>query len=716
MPSEKITRPDAAALREHIRALSAAVPLLDAVKTENEKRRARAEAALKTLRMEQSADVLQAMDVECLSAGGSGVRVQALKNAGIDNIWQLARLSRSRLDAIDGIGRQSVEKISGITKNIVRQVVSGCRIKLTDYKTDGAQRELIEAAQGCLTLLPTAGEALELQERYCGRIKKAAADADPALGALRWMVSGAGKRSAACAAAEYLDRVCAGGLPDKLARLSAQWSELRVARLPDAAADFERRPAEYYAFIESLDPNSLDRSKNGLPEEIVEQVECCELHLDGLKATLRAYQSFGAKYILSRSASLLGDEMGLGKTVQAIAAMTSLAAQGARRFMVVCPASVLVNWSREIEKFSPLAVTVIRGGDEAALERWCDGGGVAVTTYESISRYALPEGMTLDLLTVDEAHYVKNPGAKRSRALSALRKAAKRCLFMTGTPLENRVDEMCVLIRSLDPALGAEAERMKHMSAAPQFRELIAPVYLRRTREDVLQELPELIEKEEWCALLPDEKKLYREAVKEGSFMAMRQVSWLGDKPEQSSKAQRLLELCELAREDGRRVIVFSFFRNTISRVCALLGDRCAEPITGSVSPQRRQEIVDEFSASEPGSVLACQVQAGGTGINIQAASMIIFCEPQIKPSIENQAISRAYRMGQLRSVLVHRLLCDDTVDERILELLAQKQEVFDSFADESVTGERSLESEASMAARIIAEERKRLQAEETSA
>ena len=138
------------------------------------------------------------------------------------------------------------------------------------------------------------------------------------------------------------------------------------------------------------------------------------------------------------------------------------------------------------------------------------------------------------------------------------------------------------------------------------------------------------------------------------------------------------------------------------------------EPITGAVSPQRRQEIVDQFAKSEDGTVLVSQVQAGGTGLNIQSASVIIFCEPQIKPSIENQAISRAYRMGQVRDVLVYRLLADDTIDERIMELLRNKQLQFDSFADESVVGEESLKpGEADWIKRMVAEEKQRLLEEE---
>jgi len=127
----------------------------------------------------------------------------------------------------------------------------------------------------------------------------------------------------------------------------------------------------------------------------------------------------------------------------------------------------------------------------------------------------------------------------------------------------------------------------------------------------------------------------------------------------------------------------------------------------------KRQATVDAFTAAESGKVLVCQVQAGGTGLNIQAASVIIFCEPQIKPSVEKQAISRAYRMGQNRSVLVYRLLADNTVDERILELLREKQDIFDSFAEESTTGNESVKAEKSISAAIIQMEKEHLAAGE---
>jgi SNF2 family DNA or RNA helicase len=287
---------------------------------------------------------------------------------------------------------------------------------------------------------------------------------------------------------------------------------------------------------------------------------------------------------------------------------------------------------------------------------------------------------------------------------------------MSGTPLVNRVDEMCFLVSCLQPEIAQKLEQVKAISTAEQFRQELAPVYLRRVRADVLKELPELIQKEQWCDLSQPEKDIYREAVDSGNLMAIRQVSWQMPDVKQSSKAKRLLEICDSAREEGRKVIVFSFFRNTLNKVHQLLGDCCLETITGDISPARRQEIVDAFNAAEAGAVLVSQVQAGGTGLNIQAASVIVFCEPQLTPAIENQAVSRAYRMGQTRDVLVHRLLADDTIDERMLEILSGKQQEFDSFADDSVIGEDQLKrqsaEEGSWITKMVQEEQQRLACE----
>ena len=140
--------------------------------------------------------------------------------------------------------------------------------------------------------------------------------------------------------------------------------------------------------------------------------------------------------------------------------------------------------------------------------------------------------------------------------------------------------------------------------------------------------------------------------------------------------------------------MVFSFFHDTIDVVRSAFGSACYGPISGSIPLDRRQKIIDSFDAATAGSVLVAQIQSGGTGLNIQSASVVVLCEPQYKPSIENQAISRAYRMGQSRNVLVYRLLCKDTIDERIMSVLERKQGDFNAFADKSAAAEADMQNE----------------------
>ena len=215
--------------------------------------------------------------------------------------------------------------------------------------------------------------------------------------------------------------------------------------------------------------------------------------------------------------------------------------------------------------------------------------------------------------------------------------------------------------------------------------------------------------------MTPQEEEVYEKTVFSKNFMAIRRVSWNVEDLKYSSKAKRLLEIVEDARDDDRKVIVFSYFLDTIGAVYELLGPSCMNPINGSLSPQRRQEIIDEFDEAPAGTVLPAQIQSGGTGLNIQSASVIIICEPQYKPSIENQAISRAYRMGQARNVLVYRLLCENSVDEKILTILEKKQAEFDAFADKSVAAKGSIELDDKSFGDIIKEEIDRINAKHES-
>ena len=709
MGKDKILRPDSGTVKAMMETASRIDAKLRQICDSEDAQRRRAQEAAQRLYDDRIREALETMDVEHINKGKQGIRVGLLRSSGVENVWQASRLSFQQICDIDGLGEQSALKIRDTVKQIMQNTKDTIRIRIRMEDPGQVDDDLIRALYTRIHARPLREDAKQLYQCSHKQLQQELALAKKSLSGLGWLFkSGSAKQQIAAAVDSLRARLegdfGSGVLPDA-------WTAVENASSESCWADYKNNASAYYAELENLGLHwEKQETASGLPAQLAAEIEARQLDLKYLKATLRSYQTFGTKYIVHQKKTLLGDEMGLGKTVQAIAAMAALAAEEKSHFMVVCPASVLINWCREIQKFSTLEVTKVHGKDEEALLRWRENGGVAVTTYESISRFTLPEKFKISMVVVDEAHYVKNPDTQRTKALLKLLKKTEYTLFMSGTPLENRVEEMCFLVSCLQPEIAKELEEVKFLSTAEQFRQQLISVYLRRTRDDVLQELPDLIEKEQWCDLGEKEKNAYREAVLSENFMAIRQVSWQAEDLKDSSKAARLLELCDQAGQQGRKVIVFSFFRSTLRKVTELLGDRCMEPITGSISTQRRQEIVDEFAKAENGAVLVSQVQAGGTGLNIQSASVIIFCEPQIKPSIENQALSRAYRMGQVRDVLVYRLLADDTIDEQIMELLKNKQLQFDSFADESVVGEESLKpGEAAWISKMVEEEKKRL-------
>lgn len=479
----------------------------------------------------------------------------------------------------------------------------------------------------------------------------------------------------------------------------------------DPWEDFLQRPADYFAMLAELGFLTEDEEKThgDLPEHIVEAVRRLELNTQHLSASLRGYQSFGARFALVQRKVILGDEMGLGKTIEALAVMTHLRAKGAHYALVICPAAVVTNWIREVHSKSALRAHRLHGTTrDSGLRSWLRGGGVAVTTFETLA-WLEPQLLDSELgcVVIDEAHYIKNPLAKRSERAARIIDRAERTLLLTGTPLENRLDEFRTLVGYLRPDLIVDANEF----APSRFRRQVAPAYLRRNQEDVLTELPELVEVEEWLPMSSHDTFEYRQAVAEGNFMAMRQAAMVSGA--RSEKLQRLVEIVEEAEDNGRRVIVFSHFRQVLDQVAQSLRGQVFGPLTGSVPAAARQVMVDQFSAAGHGAVLVSQIVAGGVGLNIQAASVVVICEPQLKPTTEWQAIARARRMGQLETVQVHRLLSEDGVDQRITEILARKRELFEDFARVSETADSAPEaldvSEAQLAREVVAAERERL-------
>ena len=652
--------------------------------------------------------VLREIPIEEINRDKRGFRVKALRDHGYSTIADIAAASVYSIASVHGVSEDTAYSIRRIVDNIVSQARKDTKIRISSDARTPAATQLISAISKYKSSIPIADECNALLESYDKQIHRAIENLAVGTSGFSWLFAFGSKKQQAIDAYQNLEDLIGGSYAQNVNDQLSQFETIQKTSNTEAWQDFSENSVRFFNVLEDISPGVLgnDDSVYGLPEDLAREVQEECFFPDGLLCELRRYQEWGVKYILHQERVLLGDEMGLGKTVQAIASMVSLRNTGATHFVVVCPASVITNWCREIRKMSLLSVTKVHGpGRKAALQSWLRTGGVAVTTYETTGYFVLPENYKFSMLVVDEAHYIKNPEARRSANVQELSHHAQRLLFMTGTALENKVDEMISLIQVLQPQIARSVQGMAFMSAAPQFRKAVAPVYYRRKREDVLTELPDLIESQEWCSLGPQEEIIYERAVLDKHYADARRVSWNVDDLRYSSKAKRMLEIIDEAASDGRKVIVFSFFLDTIRKVCALLGNRCLNPINGSVTPQRRQEIIDDFDSAPAGTVLAAQIQSAGTGLNIQSASVVILCEPQFKPSIENQAISRAYRMGQTRNVLVFRLLSENTVDEKIMSTLESKQALFDAFADKSVAANESMAIDDRTFGNIIKEE-----------
>lgn len=694
-----------------LKELSSAEQLYEALRSEITK-------AADALAEKEAQQVLKEIPIEEINRDKRGFRIKLLQDCGYHTIADISDVSALTLERINGIGYEGAVQIKQAVDDIISTTKSGVKIKLSEDDKSTEATKLVQAVSKYKYGEKHLSTVCQLLNDNKAVIEKSINDLKPATGGFKWLFTSGAKKQLAVEAYQTLSNLINGEYQQKAQESLDVIKKINAITPYSAWIDFSENSIRFFKIIEDIAPGRIgtDDSVYGLPQELANEVQNEEFFSDGLLCELRRYQEWGVKYALHQERILLGDEMGLGKTIQAIATMVSLCNTGATHFVVVCPASVLANWCREISKMSRLSVTKVHGQNrQAAISSWMNTGGVAVTTYETTAHFTLVDEFKYSMLVVDEAHYIKNPEAQRTQNVIKLSEHARRLLFMTGTALENKVDEMISLIKILKPDIASSVHGMEFMSSAPQFREKVAPVYYRRRREDVLTELPELIENREWCELSKAEEEVYENAVLNKKYAEARRVSWNVSDIQQSSKAERMMEIIEEAAEEGRKVIVFSFFLDTIEKVRALLGDKCYGPINGSVTPQRQQEIIDEFDKAPQGAVLAAQIQAGGTGLNIQSASVVIFCEPQFKPSIENQAISRAYRMGQTRNVLVYRLLCEDTVDEKIISVLESKQAIFDAFADTSVAADESMELDDNTFGDIIKEEIDRINAKRSN-
>ncbi|MEZ4317787.1 MAG: DEAD/DEAH box helicase [Myxococcota bacterium] len=425
-----------------------------------------------------------------------------------------------------------------------------------------------------------------------------------------------------------------------------------------------------------------------------------------LQATLRPYQLDGLTWLRRMACwapgAVLADDMGLGKTLQSLAFVLT---RSDRPTLVVAPASVNLNWVREAGRFAPdLRVALYRGpGREALLEK---PGGVLVTSYELLVR-DLPALSQVAFGTVvfDEAQALKNPLSKRAKAARAL--DAGFVLALSGTPVENHLLELWSLMRCVAPGLLGPREHFLERFGTPQSRgepyatgqlgSLVRPFVLRRTKRVVAPELPPREDSIDWVELTGPERVVY-ERIRQSAVGALkgegepdrmqvlaaltrlRQAACAArlvepDVQGESAKIARLVERIAAVREQGSQALVFSQFTSLLDLAQEALLSRGARllRLDGSTPVGKRQELVDDFQAGEADAFLI-SLKAGGTGLNLTAATTVIHLDPWWNPAAEDQASDRAHRIGQTEPVQVVRLVAAGTVEEQVLALHEEKR------------------------------------------
>lgn len=451
-----------------------------------------------------------------------------------------------------------------------------------------------------------------------------------------------------------------------------------------------------------------------------------------LRASLRPYQQTGVNWLRFMTrlglGACLADDMGLGKTIQVIALLLHLKAAGreSQRMpgeramtlnpsLLVAPASLLANWKSEIDRFAPSLSVVTAHPSEMAiddLQKVCEKpADLIMTTYGMLSRLPLLRERQWNMVILDEAQAIKNSGTRQARAVKELKAAGR--ITLTGTPVENRLSDLWSLFDFLNPGLlgGAKAFSTFAKSLAGSetasygpLRTLVRPYILRRLKTDkkVISDLPDKTEVNAFCTLTKAQAVLYEQSVAElgellskldgiqrrgvvlAFLMRLKQIcnhpsQWLANgnyDPADSGKFSRLREICQQLAERQEKVLVFTQFREITDPLAEFLSTIFGRPgliLHGGTPIQERRELVQEFQKEQGPPFFVLSLKAGGTGLNLTAASHVIHFDRWWNPAVENQATDRAFRIGQKRNVLVHKFVCRGTVEEKIDQLIAEK-------------------------------------------
>ncbi|NOZ11729.1 MAG: DEAD/DEAH box helicase [Gammaproteobacteria bacterium] len=449
-----------------------------------------------------------------------------------------------------------------------------------------------------------------------------------------------------------------------------------------------------------------------------------------LKTTLRPYQKTGVHWLWLLSQMGLGaclaDDMGLGKTMQVIALLLVLKKKRCTKpSLLVLPASLLANWKTELDRFGPSLrclfvhtsqmskqeIDAMAAAKVNKVNAIFAGIDVVLTTYGTLMRQSWLQDREWQLLVLDEAQAIKNPAARQTKTVKRLKAAAR--IALTGTPVENRLSDLWSLFDFLSPGLLGSATRFKGFvkslserstnQYAP-LRNLVSPYILRRLKTDrsIITDLPDKTEIHAYCGLTKTQAAQYQKTVRElaqalenqdgikrrglvlAYLMRFKQIcnhpsQMLGDggyEPNKSGKFLRLAELCEEIASRQEKMLVFTQFREITGPLASFLAAQFGRPglvLHGGTPVKQRQKLVERFQCEEGPPFFILSLKAGGTGLNLTEASHVIHFDRWWNPAVENQATDRAFRIGQKKNVLVHKFVCQGTIEEKIDALIKEK-------------------------------------------
>jgi SNF2 family DNA or RNA helicase len=439
-----------------------------------------------------------------------------------------------------------------------------------------------------------------------------------------------------------------------------------------------------------------------------------------LRANLRPYQKDGFSWLVFlhnlNAGGILADDMGLGKTVQAIALLLWAKSKLGRGLnLVVAPTSVVQNWQREIEKFGPGLKTVLwHGSDRHDQKEELEDADIMITSYALLRRdEEFMHSLDFRYVILDEAQHIKNPLSATARCVKRLK--SERRLAMSGTPIENRLSEIWSIFDFVSPGLLGSLNQFEEKygrpidrgdaQAAQRLRGTIHPFVLRRTKAEVVQDLPEKIIQEMVVPMSEEQNKLYKQILRQvresvmsevekqgiqkssiqilAALTRLRQVACdprllglEGNFEEESGKLNALKEIVSEAAAGGHKVLIFSQFVSMLKIIKEALDAEKISYCYLDGSTKDRQDLVDRFNADESLTVFLISLKAGGTGLNLTGADTVIHFDPWWNPAVEDQATDRAHRIGQTKVVNVYRLVARDSVEEKILQLSDKKREL----------------------------------------